>query len=260
MEYIKRILVADANDEFRSILVDALQAEPDFEVIGDVSDGHDLVHLARAERPDLIVMDLVLGTMDGMDVLDTLPKGMCSTLVLSSFARGCMADQVAAKGGTYYMMKPCRLSSVVERIRLLVGKTWAQGPSTPPQIKPLPPTHSRQSLEHAVTTIIHDIGVPAHIKGYQYLREAIVMTVENMDMISAVTKILYPEVAKSFGSTSSRVERAIRHAIEVAWDKGDLDTLQKYFGCTISLSKGKPTNSEFIAMIADRLMLQRKQG
>ena len=110
-----------------------------------------------------------------------------------------------------------------------------------------------------MTSIIHEIGVPAHIKGYQYLREAIIMTVENMDVINAVTKILYPEVAKRFNTTASRVERAIRHAIEVAWDRGDLETLQKYFGYTVSNAKGKPTNSEFIAMIDDRLQLQRKE-
>ena len=158
------------------------------------------------------------------------------------------------------MMRPCRLSSVVGRIRLLVSQHWtAQAPT---MVTPEAPVVSagRQNLEALVTTIIHEIGVPAHIKGYQYLREAIIMTVEDMDVINAVTKILYPEVAKKFGTTASRVERAIRHAIEVAWDRGDLETLQKYFGYTVSNTKGKPTNSEFIAMIADRLVLQRKQG
>lgn len=115
-------------------------------------------------------------------------------------------------------------------------------------------------MEAMVTSIIHEVGVPAHIKGYQYLREAIILAVEDMDVINAVTKVLYPEVAKRFGTTASRVERAIRHAIEVAWDRGDLETLQKYFGYTVSNVKGKPTNSEFIAMIADRLQLQRREG
>ena len=126
-------------------------------------------------------------------------------------------------------------------------------------IKGLRPATARQTLESNVTAIIHEIGVPAHIKGYQYLREAIIMTVEDMDVINAVTKVLYPEVARKFGTTASRVERAIRHAIEVAWDRGDLDTLQKYFGFTVSNSKGKPTNSEFIAMIADRLVLEQRK-
>lgn len=260
MENKKTILVADASEEFRAILVDALRAEEDFNVLADVGDGQELLALAQELHPDVIVMDLVLGRMDGMDVLDALPSGFCNTLILSSFASGCVADQVAAKGGSYYMMKPCRLTSVVERIRLLLSQRWTGVTSSIPLPETIPAPMGRQSLETLVTSIIHEIGVPAHIKGYQYLREAIIMTVEDMDVINAVTKILYPEVAKKFGTTASRVERAIRHAIEVAWDRGDLETLQKYFGYTVSNSKGKPTNSEFIAMIADRLVLQRKRG
>ncbi|MDF2839144.1 MAG: sporulation transcription factor Spo0A [Evtepia sp.] len=258
MENKKKILVADASEEFRAILTEALRAEEDFDVVGEAKDGQDAVRLALELSPDVIVMDLVLGRMDGMDVLDALPANFCSTLILSSFARGCVADQVAAKGGSYYMMKPCRISSVVERIRLLVSQHWSAESPTEETSSSASPI--RQNLEALVTSIIHEIGVPAHIKGYQYLREAIMMTVEDMDVINAVTKILYPEVAKKFGTTASRVERAIRHAIEVAWDRGDLETLQKYFGYTVSNTKGKPTNSEFIAMIADRLVLQRKQG
>ena len=144
---------------------------------------------------------------------------------------------------------------MVERIRLLASKPWdEEGPDGEMTAM------ARQNLESSVTSIIHEIGVPAHIKGYQYLREAIMIAVDDMDVINAVTKVLYPEVAKRFSTTPSRVERAIRHAIEVAWDRGDLETLQKYFGYTVSNAKGKPTNSEFIAMIADRLVLQRRQG
>ena len=148
------------------------------------------------------------------------------------------------------MLKPCKTTSVVERIRQVT--TVARPLSEEPISR-------GRSLESTVTAIIHEIGVPAHIKGYQYLREAIMIAVVDMDVINAVTKVLYPEVAKRFGTTASRVERAIRHAIEVAWDRGDLETLQKYFGYTVSNAKGKPTNSEFIAMIADRLQLQRKE-
>jgi len=164
-----------------------------------------------------------------------------------------MTREQAAHGADYYMMKPCKLSAVMERIRQLAGQPQSGGEE---------PGHlsgESQNLESTVTSIIHEIGVPAHIKGYQYLREAIIIAVGDMDVINAVTKILYPEVAKRFGTTASRVERAIRHAIEVAWDRGDLETLQKYFGYTVSNAKGKPTNSEFIAMIADKLQLERKQ-
>lgn len=255
METKKTILIADTSEEFRAILTDAFQSEDCLEVIGQTSDGQDAIQMVQERAPDILVMDLVLGRMDGFDVLDAVKAKPVSTLILSSFARGCMAEQVAARGGDYYMMKPCRIASVVERVRLLASDRWSEDNE-----RPAGPGTARQNLEANVTAIIHEIGVPAHIKGYQYLREAIIMTVEDMDVINAVTKILYPEVARKFGTTASRVERAIRHAIEVAWDRGDLDTLQKYFGFTVSNSKGKPTNSEFIAMIADRLVLQRRQG
>ncbi|MBR3751508.1 MAG: sporulation transcription factor Spo0A [Ruminiclostridium sp.] len=254
MESKKRILIADTSEEFRSALAEALQGEEGLEVVGQTNDGQDAIRLTRELAPDILVMDLVLGRADGFDVLDAVSTLPVSTLVLSGFARGAMADQVAARGGDYYMVKPCRIPSVVERVRLLGSQHWCE------DLLPNQPSALRQTLEANVTAIIHEIGVPAHIKGYQYLREAIIMTVEDMEVINAVTKILYPEVARKFGTTASRVERAIRHAIEVAWDRGDLDTLQKYFGFTVSNSKGKPTNSEFIAMIADRLQLQRRQG
>lgn len=256
MECKQKILIADANEEFRCMLTDALKEETTFEIIGSVGDGAEALRLAKLQRPHVIIMDLVLEQMDGMDLLSELSALNCAKLVLSSFVRGSIAEQVASRGGSYYMMKPCRLSSVVDRVQLLMAsqcdkeKAKKNELTTPPLL----------NLETLVTNIIHEIGVPAHIKGYQYLRESIIMTVEDMDIINAVTKILYPEVAKKFGTTASRVERAIRHAIEVAWDRGDLETLQKYFGYTVSNTKGKPTNSEFIAMIADRLVLQRKNG
>ena len=239
METKKTILIADTSEEFRTILADALQAEEGLEVVGQTSDGQEAIQMVQDRSPDILVMDLVLGRMDGFDVLDAVKSKPVSTLILSGFARGCMADQVAARGGDYYMMKPCRIASVVERVRLLAAQHWSEGGENPAG-----PATARQTLEANVTAIIHEIGVP----------------VEDMDVINAVTKVLYPEVARKFGTTASRVERAIRHAIEVAWDRGDLDTLQKYFGFTVSNSKGKPTNSEFIAMIADRLVLQRRQG
>lgn len=238
METKKTILIADTSEEFRTILADALQAEEGLEVVGQTSDGQEAIQMVQDRSPDILVMDLVLGRMDGFDVLDAVKSKPVSTLILSGFARGCMADQVAARGGDYYMMKPCRIASVVERVRLLAAQHWSEGGENPAG-----PATARQTLEANVTAIIHEIGVPAHIKGYQYLREAIIMTVEDMDVINAVTKVLYPEVARKFGTTASR-----------------LDTLQKYFGFTVSNSKGKPTNSEFIAMIADRLVLQRRQG
>ena len=254
MESRKRILVADASDEFRRLFVSALADEAGMELAAETGDGEEAVRLAEACRPDLVVLDLVLTRMDGLEVLGelaALPERP-RLLVLSGFARGNVAELAAAHGADYYMMKPCRIPTVVERVRQLAARSQPSG-GTPED------STEGESLESQVTSIIHEIGVPAHIKGYQYLREAILIAVADMDVINAVTKVLYPEVAKRFGTTASRVERAIRHAIEVAWDRGDLETLQKYFGYTVSNAKGKPTNSEFIAMIADGLQLQRKQ-
>ncbi len=245
MESKKTVLIADTSEEFRAILVDALQNEEGLDVVGQTNDGQEAIRLAQELTPDILVMDLVLGHVDGFDVLDAVKSLPVRTLVLSGFAKGSMAEQVATRGGDYYMMKPCRVTSVVERIRLLAAQHWSEEAPNHPD------PGARQTLEANVTAIIHEIGVPAHIKGYQYLREAIIMTVED---------ILYPEVARKFGTTASRVERAIRHAIEVAWDRGDLDTLQKYFGFTVSNSKGKPTNPELIAMISHRPILERPTG
>ena len=243
--------MADANEEFRRILTAGLAEEADMELAGETGDGPETVRLAEREAPDVVVMDLVLAKMDGLEVLQKLAE--LSTrprvLVLSSFVRGNVAELAAARGADYYMIKPCKLAAVTERIRQL-----ATGEADGEQQQ-----EQDRNLESTVTAIIHEIGVPAHIKGYQYLRESILIAVKDMEVINAVTKILYPEVAKRFGTTASRVERAIRHAIEVAWDRGDLETLQKYFGYTVSNAKGKPTNSEFIAMIADRLQLQQKE-
>ena len=250
MNVVRRVLIADTGVEFRSALADALSAEPDLQVVGVTGDGEELVRLAGEQEPDAVVMEMVLSGMDGLEVLDELAllKHRPKVLILSSYIKGSVVDVAATKGADFYMTKPCRLSAVCERLRQVMSPGGLE-----------PERDSGPSLEAQVTAIIHEVGVPAHIKGYQYLREAIIIAVDDMDVINAVTKVLYPEVAKRFGTTASRVERAVRHAIEVAWDRGDLETLQKYFGYTVSNAKGKPTNSEFIAMIADRLQLERRK-
>lgn len=253
MENLKRIVVADTGTEFRKNLVRALSEEPDFQVVGETGDGVELMRMVQKDRPDAVVMDMVLtGGMDGMDVLDAMTKleDRPRVLILSSYIRGSVVDAAAAKGADFFVTKPCRLTVVGERLRQVMAPGVGEEPEEDQSV----------SLESQVTAIIHEVGVPAHIKGYQYLREAIIIAVNDMDVINAVTKVLYPEVAKRFNTTPSRVERAIRHAIEVAWDRGDLETLQKYFGYTVSNAKGKPTNSEFIAMIADRIRLARRNA
>ena len=251
MEVVKRIVVADTGAEFRENLVRTLTSDPGLQVIGETGDGHELLRVVQELKPDAVVMEMVLTGIDGLDVLDEMTKlsDKPRVLILSSYIKGGVVDMAAAKGADFYMTKPCRLSSVGERLKQVMssGAVEAERGSSP-------------SLESQVTSIIHEVGVPAHIKGYQYLREAIIIAVSDMDVINAVTKVLYPEIAKRFGTTASRVERAIRHAIEVAWDRGDLEILQKYFGYTVSNAKGKPTNSEFIAMIADRLVLEMRAG
>ena len=218
MESKKRILIADADINFRSMLAGMLKEEADMEIIGETDSGEEAVQMVADLKPDVLVMDVLLYHMDGLEVLEALKAGTRPrVLVLSSFARGSMGEQAISRGADYCIMKPCRLTSVAERIRqITAGSASIADAAEPAETSDSAANRQRQSLEAVVTGIIHEIGVPAHIKGYQYLREAIIMTVENMDVINAVTKILYPEVAKRFNTTSSRVERAIRHAIEVA--------------------------------------------
>ena len=248
MEAVKRLLIADMDGTYRQTLRGIFEKKRDFIVSGDTGDGEELVRMARQYEPDAIIMDVVLAGMDGLAALEEISglEHKPRIIMLSNFTRGGVADMAAQRGADYFMTKPCSESALCQRVQQLTDMAVVA------QEEP-----RRVSMEGKVTAIIHDVGVPAHIKGYQYLREAILIAVDDMDVINAVTKVLYPAVAKKFGTTSSRVERAIRHAIEVAWDRGDLETLQKYFGYTVNGAKGKPTNSEFIAMIADRLVLEQ---
>ncbi|MBE6914919.1 MAG: sporulation transcription factor Spo0A [Ruminococcaceae bacterium] len=257
METKIKVLIADAGEEFRCLLRDSLRAEGDIEVVGTAADGLEVISKLPACRPDVLLMDLVLPRLDGMGVLQRIGETGTEpvTMIVSAFYSERMISRCAELGASYFIPKPCDISALAARIRQCVrgGAEDAPRLSVPAEIRRREP-----DLETTVTEVIHEIGVPAHIKGYQYLREAIIITINDMDVINAVTKVLYPAVAKKFGTTPSRVERAIRHAIEVAWDRGDLETLQKFFGYTVSNIKGKPTNSEFIAMIADCLSLRRK--
>ena len=259
METTTRVLIADANDDFRTLLTEVIDAEEDLQVVGSAGDGQQALELAEQLHPDVLLTDLVLSKLDGLGLLEAAGKLEHSpaAIVLSGFFNDQVVMSCSELGAYYFMPKPCDVPNLLTRIRQVAADRERAGEPTGQgvAIAPLP---KEPSLEAVVTDIIHEIGVPAHIKGYQYLREAIILTVNDMDAINAVTKVLYPAVAKKFATTPSRVERAIRHAIEVAWDRGDLETLQKFFGYTVSNIKGKPTNSEFIAMIADSLTLGRK--
>ena len=264
METKVRILIADSNQDFCSLLTDLISAEKDMDVVAAADNGLDALALITELKPDLVLLDLVLTKLDGLEVLRRLPETGVRphVIILSGFVNNKVVADCSNMGVDYFMPKPCDTSALLSRIRQL--RVSADVGSVPPSgVDCRQQSVARRQdadLEAVVTDIIHEIGVPAHIKGYQYLREAIILTIKDMDMINAVTKVLYPEVAKRFGTTPSRVERAIRHAIEVAWDRGDIETLQKFFGYTVSNIKGKPTNSEFIAMIADCLSLRRKHA
>ena len=246
------VMIADNTEEFCSSLVTTLQRSEGFRVVGTANDGEQAVRMIHQMQPQILVLDLMLAKRDGLSVLKAIStmERKPAVLATSGFITDYVASAAANLGVQYLMLKPCDMTALVERLEELRGGQTVLVPQNRAGGKP--------SIEAMVTSIIHEIGVPAHIKGYQYLREAIIIAVNDMDVINAITKVLYPQVAKAFQTTPSRVERAIRHAIEVAWDRGDLDTLQRFFGYTVSNTKGKPTNSEFIALIADKLQLQLK--
>ena len=254
MEHTSTVFIADSAEDFCSGLTAALQRADGFRVLGTAGDGEQAIRMIEEKKPDILVLDLMLAKKDGISVLKSIAnmEHKPITLATSAFLTEYVSTAAANLGVRYLMLKPCDMAARVERLEEIRGGESLRYPAAR--------RSDKVSIETLVTNIIHEIGVPAHIKGYQYLREAIIIAVNDMDVINAITKVLYPEVAKTFGTTPSRVERAIRHAIEVAWDRGDLDTLQRFFGYTVSNTKGKPTNSEFIALIADKLQLQLKSA
>ena len=254
MDNCTTVFIADNSEEFCTQLAAALNKAQGFQVVGTANDGEQTLRALAERRPDVLVLDMMLPKRDGISILKALAamERRPATLATSGFITEFVASTAANLGVRYLMLKPCDISALVERLEELRGGNDRRSTAIR--------RGDKTNIETMVTNIIHEIGVPAHIKGYQYLREAIIIAVNDMDVINAITKVLYPQVAKTFQTTPSRVERAIRHAIEVAWDRGDLETLQKYFGYTVSNVKGKPTNSEFIALIADKLQLQIKSA
>ena len=260
------VLIADDNKDFCDILSEYLGKQDDLDIVGIAKDGLEAIELVSKILPDVLVLDIIMPHLDGLGVLERLSsmnlEKFPKVIVLSAVGQDKITQRAIALGADYYVVKPFDFEIFIKRIRQLMGAS-----STSERRKDyrdlLVNTSSvvkdkNRSLEAEITNIIHEIGVPAHIKGYLYLREAITMVVENIEMLSAVTKELYPSIAKKFNTTPSRVERAIRHAIEVAWSRGKVDTINTLFGYTVHNDKGKPTNSEFIAMVADKLRLEQK--
>ena len=245
------VLIADDNKEFCNILNDYLLSQRDIVVTGIAKDGLEALKLIEEKQPDLVVLDIIMPHLDGLGVLERINSlGLEKTprvIVLSAVGQDKITQRAITLGADYYVVKSFDMDVFTERIRQMFNSTISEEP-----------TNSKPKISVEITSIIHEIGVPAHIKGYMYLREAITMVVNDMELLSAITKELYPSIAKKYNTTASRVERAIRHAIEVAWGRGQIDAINKIFGHTIHNDKGKPTNSEFIAMVADKLRLKNK--
>jgi two-component system response regulator (stage 0 sporulation protein A) len=257
------VAIADDNERMLRLLGEIVGSDEELHVVGTARDGEEACRVIKAEEPDVVLLDIVMPKLDGLGVLDrvkhdTSIKKCPKFIMISAIGQERITEDAFSLGADYYIMKPFDNDTVISRIkktRRTEGTAVAEKQKVLAYEKEEAAPHN---LESDVTEIIHEIGVPAHIKGYQYLRDAIILSVHDVDMLNSITKILYPTIAKKYQTTSSRVERAIRHAIEVAWSRGKMDTIDEMFGYTIHNDKGKPTNSEFIALITDRIRLEYK--
>ncbi len=273
-----KILIADDNKDFSDILTEYISRQEDMEVVGVAPNGEVACDLIKSTQPDIVILDVIMPYLDGIGVLERVKtldiEKRPLFVMLSAVGQDKITERALSLGAEYYIVKPFDMDTLINRIRQLksTGSTVRSSNTLMsnaslntanngqlPGIKQKAPL-SHHNLETEVTSVIHEIGVPAHIKGYQYLRDAIIMVITDMDILNSITKQLYPSIAKNYNTTPSRVERAIRHAIEVAWSRGKMDTIDKLFGYTVNNGKGKPTNSEFIALIADRLRLEMQVG
>lgn len=256
------VAIADDNERILDLLGEIISNDQELRLVGKANNGEDMYQLIKEKQPDVVLLDLIMPKIDGLSVMEMVSndKGLKKRpdfIVVTAVGQERITEDAFKKGASYYIMKPFNNEVVLNRIKhanqvirheLKVTTSAGASADNQPEL----------NLESRVTDMIHEIGIPAHIKGYHYLRDAIIMAVEDMDVLNAITKVLYPTVAKKHQTTASRVERAIRHAIEVAWSRGKLDTLDDLFGYTVSNGKGKPTNSEFIALIADTIRLEYK--
>lgn len=257
------IAIADDNERMVQLLDRIVSSDEELEVVGKAGNGEELIEIIKEKKPDVVLLDIIMPKLDGLTVMDrvnhepNLKKP--AFIVISAVSQEKMTEDAFDLGADYYILKPFDNETVVNRIKRVRTRqqrsfSKAKKAGTYESKK----EYMEHNLETDVTNIIHEVGVPAHIKGYQYLRDAIIMSVNDMEMLNSITKILYPTIAKRHQTTPSRVERAIRHAIEVAWSRGKMDTIDELFGYTVSNGKGKPTNSEFIALIADKIRLEYK--
>ncbi|MGM9927380.1 MAG: sporulation transcription factor Spo0A [Bacillus sp. (in: firmicutes)] len=259
-----KVCIIDDNRELVRLLEDYISCQDDMEVHGVAYNGQDCLNMLQSAEPDVLLLDIIMPHLDGLAVLEKIQSSgrtkIPNVIMLTAFGQEEVTKKAVELGASYFILKPFDMDHLGSTIRLISGK-----PSS--SIKTATPSqHSYRSsfdskpknLDASITSIIHEIGVPAHIKGYLYLREAISMVYNDIELLGSITKVLYPDIAKKYNTTASRVERAIRHAIEVAWSRGNIESISALFGYTVSMSKAKPTNSEFIAMVADKLRLEHK--
>ncbi len=266
------VLVADDNNDFTMTLSNYLEKEDQIQIVGVAKDGNEAYDMAVDLKPDILLLDIIMPHLDGLGVLEKLYETEMDkkplSIILSAVGQDKITQRAINLGAQYYIVKPFDINVLVKRMKELKNYQPTQfkggyiGREIKAQYIDIAPDKKKnqENLEALVTNVIHEVGVPAHIKGYQYLREAIMMVIKDTDVINQITKQLYPQIAGKYHTTPSRVERAIRHAIEVAWGRGEQNTVENIFGYTVSASKGKPTNSEFIAMIADKLRLELKSA
>lgn len=270
-----KVLIVDDSVRAATVLEDILREEEDVEMVGRAEDGVEAIEMIRETSPDVVFLDMIMPKMDGLVVLEKIYKGMPGIekrpefIIVTAVTHENVMQTAFRYGALYYVLKPYEKETILTKIKQLNPRNrWQMVPQsgvvnhagvvTAPGMEGESPERTRYNLEMDVTNIIHEIGVPAHIKGYQYLRDAIMMSVDDSETLNSITKILYPSIAKQHKTTPSRVERAIRHAIEVAWTRGKVDTIDELFGYTVNNGKGKPTNSEFVALIADKIRLEQK--
>lgn len=258
------VVIVDDNERMVSLLTDIVKEDNDIEVVGTADNGMDALTVINEKKPDVVLLDLIMPKLDGLGVMERIKKNSeykktPAFIVITAIGQEGVTENAFALGADYYILKPFDNQMVLSRIKRVKGDmfnkitTHVKG-----NVFENAANYMERNLESDVTNIIHEIGVPAHIKGYQYLRDAIMMSVNDTEMLNSITKLLYPSIAKRHKTTPSRVERAIRHAIEVAWSRGKMDTIDELFGYTVSNGKGKPTNSEFVALIADKIRLEYK--
>ena len=260
------VAIADDNEKMVEVLSKIIDQDEELKLVGKAHNGEEIFNIIKEKQPDVVVLDIIMPKVDGLSVMERFShdenlKKVPSFIVVSAVGQERITEDAFDLGADYFMLKPFDKQVLLNRIKNLRRRSDRRIRENvrPSVAREEPGAYGTRNLETDVTNIIHEIGVPAHIKGYQYLRDAIILAVNDMEMLNSITKVLYPTIAKKHQTTPSRVERAIRHAIEVAWSRGKMDTIDELFGYTVSTGKGKPTNSEFIALIADKIRLEYKK-